>query len=71
MKPEGSRGYNGPSLDFTYDKDRDVITIEGQEYSGEIFRQFGQRGLATGSLFSFERTGNSIAIRVVWDAERS
>jgi len=29
----------GIRLHYQYDKDRDVLTIEGQQYSGEFFRQ--------------------------------
>ena len=28
-------------LNFSYDEDKDIITIEGVNYSGDIFRQVG------------------------------
>lgn len=29
------------ALDFSYDKQQDIMTIEGIKYSGEVFREFG------------------------------
>jgi hypothetical protein len=42
-------------LNFSYDTERDVLTIEGQQYSGELFRAWAEGGLPTDQLFRFIR----------------
>ena len=38
-------------LNFEYDEQSDVITIEGQKYAGNFFRAMDPLGLACGELF--------------------
>lgn len=65
--PEGTPGYKGPKLQFSYDYDRDIIEIEGQEYTGALMRAFAEQGgLKTGTLFRFTRNPDgAFAIHIV------
>ena len=36
------------TLDFEYDELRDIMTIEGMKYSGELFKAFAEGGLPVG-----------------------
>lgn len=42
------------SLEFSYDPEKDIITIEGVPYDGELFRYLGS-GKAVGSVFRINR----------------
>lgn len=55
-------------LDFLYDKDADVLTVNGQAYSGQLFRAFAKGGMPSGSLFEFFRHPNGMfSVRVIYD----
>ena len=45
-------------LDFDYDSESDVLTIEGVRYSAQLFRDFSPQGFVTGTLFCFTRHGD-------------
>lgn len=38
------------ALSFSYDEERDVLTVEGIQYSGALFRALGVQGLTKGSV---------------------
>ena len=38
-------------LQFEYDETRDLLTVEGQQYSGDLFRAWGKDGLPVGAVF--------------------
>ena len=52
--------FKAPGL---YDIASDTYTIEGQKYSGELFRAWGKNGLANGTSFVLERHGDVLGIR--------
>lgn len=71
MIPEGTDGYTGPQLNYTYDDRTDVLTIEGTRYSGELFREWSRNGMPTGSLFELTRSAEgSFSVKRVWAPER-
>ena len=35
-------------LEFSYDAVRDILTVEGVQYDGNLFRALGTKGLAVG-----------------------
>ena len=50
MSRRGSGRYMGRviGLHYQYDKEHDVLTVEGQQFSGDFFRQFalvGEKGV--------------------------
>lgn len=50
-------------LDFHYDEQRDILTVEGINYSGEMFREFGIHGLELGTAFQLiERHDGAIIL---------
>ena len=49
-------------LDFSYDKDCDILTVEGKRYSGHFFRFFSEA--TVGRKFQIVKTKNG-AIAVV------
>ncbi len=42
-------------LQFEYDETKDVLTIEGIQYSGELFRDWSANGMPVGQVFSIEK----------------
>jgi hypothetical protein len=53
-----------PELNFSYDAQRDVLTIEGNKFSGDFFRFFRQNN--EGRAFMLERVNDGdIWIRVL------
>ena len=42
-------------LQYEYDENLDIMTIEGVRYSGEFFRAFSPGGMARGTFFELER----------------
>ncbi len=38
-------------LNFYYDDRKDLMTIEGINYSGDLFRAWGEGGMELGTLF--------------------
>lgn len=44
-----------PDLNYSYDRDSDIITIEGIRYSGDFFRSWAPSGLPEGRLFQIGR----------------
>lgn len=42
---------NEKPLQFSYDVEQDILTIEGCKYSGVLFRALGLNGIETGKLF--------------------
>lgn len=48
------------SLTFDYDQEKDIITIEGINYSGDFFRALGEDGLPIGIPFVISKRGNGI-----------
>ena len=52
------------ALDFSYDANRDILTVEGMRYSGEIFRQWAEK-LPVGYWFQFiGRSTGVVELRV-------
>jgi hypothetical protein len=53
-------------LSFSYDIERDVLTIEGLQYSGDLFREFSV-GLQLNTPFEIVKRDNVITIhRIDW-----
>lgn len=48
-----------PPMDYRYDPQRDVFTIEGIAYAGEIFRQFGGL-LPEGAVFRLDKRDDGV-----------
>ena len=46
------------ALVFDYDAALDILTVEGRQYSGQLFRAWAQHGMPTGQLFRFVETWN-------------
>lgn len=38
------------TIEMVYDRDRDIVTINGVKYAGAFFRSFGIHGAPVGSL---------------------
>jgi hypothetical protein len=54
-------------LQFDYDEESDVITIEGRRYSGELFRSLSGELLAPGDVFQLlESDGSTVKCKTVW-----
>jgi len=52
------------TLNYFYDESRDVMVIEGMNYSGELFRAFAEGGLELYIPFDFiERKDGVVTIR--------
>lgn len=67
MRPEGCAGYDGPPLTVSYDHDTDMLTVEGQQYSGQLFREWAKSGMPTGTLFELTRASDgAIGITRIW-----
>jgi hypothetical protein len=49
------RTFKARAYNEFYDIASDIYTIEGQKYSGELFRAWGKNGIPTGTPFMFER----------------
>ena len=43
------------ALQFSYDPDTDLLTIEGVKYAGQIFRDWSNAAPAFGHAFQFRR----------------
>lgn len=52
-------------LRFSYDAMRDVLTIEGTDFSGGFFRTLGADGINVGVPFVIVRRDGAITIRVL------
>lgn len=52
-------------LQFSYDLYRDVITIEGVEYSGDLFRELAAAGAEWGKPFKARRGLHGIELQTV------
>ena len=61
-------------LDFEYDPIRDVLTIEGKQYSGELFRMWGDDeglGLYDGACWiNASRKGGPVTVTAYRDLEK-
>lgn len=50
-------------LSFSYDANKDLVTVEGMKYSGDFFRNYARENyLPTGILFTITKRGDG----VVW-----
>jgi hypothetical protein len=59
-------------LEFSYDFERDVMTIEGIQYSGDLFRCFGIRTTAPHELMRIvKREDGVLTVQTVHDKELS
>lgn len=57
---------SGPyRLNFEYDEVTDILTIEGVEYDGELFRAFANAGPDYGSVFRFKKVGETVLMQLV------
>jgi hypothetical protein len=58
----------GP-LQWAYDARHDVITIEGVQYSGGLFREWGRNGMAIGTLFRLTQRDDDGAIQISTESD--
>lgn len=63
---EGTPGYTGPALEISYNADRDVLTVDGAEYSGALFRAWASRGMPLGTLFEIVRINGAFSVKTIW-----
>jgi hypothetical protein len=54
-----------PALNFEYDPDRDVLTIEGIKYSGHLFRGFGLETPVGQPVEIVRREDGNVVLRAV------
>jgi len=54
-------------LHYQYDKEQDVMTIEGQRYTGEFFRQIGQVSEEGITLMMMRKADGMVAFERVED----
>lgn len=47
-------------LNIAYDSGRDVVTIEGVQYSGHLFRSLGLRGFEPGTWLRIEQRADGL-----------
>lgn len=47
-----------PILEYDYDVATDILTVEGQQYSGALFRSWAVDGFPDGQHFSFHRAND-------------
>lgn len=48
------------ALDHDYDPEADILTIEGCRYSGRLFRELGEEGMKTDTLFRLLRREDGV-----------
>lgn len=54
---EGESGFKGKPLEFSYDYDTDIITIEGNQFTGQLFRMWKNPDPAKYYRFSKDKRG--------------
>jgi len=47
-------------LEFSYNPDLDILTIEGMRYSGDLFRAFADDGLRFNTPFKIIKRDNAV-----------
>ena len=60
------------TLDYSYNKKKDVLTVEGVQYSGDFFRAMSKAGIALNEPFKIvRRDDDTITIERIRDANLS
>lgn len=58
-------------LDFSYDEERDVFTIEGVQWCGDLLRAVGVNGLPIGAIIRIEkREDGAVTLMRLYDPEK-
>jgi len=56
-------------LNYTYDAERDVLTVEGIHYAGDMFREFGIRETHPSRLLRIVNRAGVLELKVAHDPD--
>lgn len=59
------------TLNFKYDEDGDVLTIEGVHYAGDLFREFGIKETHPARLMKIVNINGVLSLKVAHDSALS